>query len=246
MSKNRGRDARRRSLRSRKPRPSRTSAGLPRLTTPEGDDVVFASARYRHEALRDIVAILGALDDFGLKDQLEEESGAATQAEGTFEFPWYETRPGAPKPVAIGRRVLAHVTLTPETLAVEAPSHRRLADCRERLEGVLGDRIRLVETRALSPEEALRERPPTEPAEFILPPPEVLEQFEEHALKQWVDDSIPALGGRTPREAAKTPEGREELLALIDYMTEMTEARSHLPGAFSPDYRKVKKMLGLE
>lgn len=246
MSKRRTRDGGRRPRGTRRPLRSRRPPGGPRITTPEGDDIVFASARYRHDALLDIVAILGELDDFGLKDQLEDESGTAAEAEGSFEFPWFETRPGAPKPVMIGHRVLAHVTLTPETLEVEAPSVRRLADCRERLEQLLGDRIRLVETRALSPEEALRERPPTEPAEFVLPPPEVLEEFEEHALRQWVDESIPALGGMTPREAAETPEGREELFNLIDYMTEMTEARSHVPGAFSPDYRKVKKMLGLE
>jgi len=170
MSKRRGRDARKRSLRSRKPRPSRGSVGLPHLTTPEGDEIVFASARYRHAALGDILEILRELDDFGLKDQLEGESSAGAARVGPFEFPWLESSPEAPEPVGlIGRRVLAHVTLTPETLEVEAPSHRRLAACRERLEQLLGDRLRLVETRALSPEEALRQSPPSEPGESFVP-----------------------------------------------------------------------------
>lgn len=220
---------------------------MPQLMTPEGDEIVFASARYRHAALGDILEILRELDDFGLKDQLEDEPGAGADTAGPFEFPWLESGPEVPEPVGlIGRRVLAHVTLTPETLEVEAPSHRRLAACRERLEQLLGDRLRLVETRALSPEEALRRSPPSEPAESFVPPPEVLEQVEARLLQDWIDDSIPALGGLTPREAAKTPEGREQLFELIDQMTERQEAEREIRGLFSPDYRKVKKMLWLE
>jgi len=65
-------------------------------------------------------------------------------------------------------------------------------------------------------------------------------------LQDWINASIPALGGLTPREAAKTPEGREQLLELIDQMTERRETEREMRGIFSPDYRKVKKMLGLE
>jgi len=255
MSKNRSRGARRRSLRSRKPRPLRSAAGIPRFTTPEGDDVVFATARYRHDALGDILAILGEFDEFGLKDELGPEVEAKLRAEADgefsdearFEFPWFETRPEAPEPAApIVRRVLASVTLMEETLEVDAPSCRRLADCRQRLEELLGDRIRLVETRALSPEEALRQGPPSDPADFVLLPPEVLAQLEEQMLREWIDDSIPALGGQTPREAVKTPEGREQVLELIDYITDAQAQQSRPAGMFSPDYRKVKEMLGLE
>jgi Antitoxin Xre/MbcA/ParS C-terminal toxin-binding domain len=33
--------------------------------------------------------------------------------------------------------------------------------------------------------------------------------------RRWLDESIPALGGRTPREAADDPIGREELTRLL-------------------------------
>ena len=247
MSKNRSRGARRRSLRSRKPRPSRSSAGMPRFTTPEGDDVVFATARYRHSALGDILAILGELDEFGLRDELDPEAWRKADDGDSLEFPWFETRPGVPEPAEpLAVRVLAFVTLTAETLEVDAPSHRRLAHCRQRLEELLGDRIRLVETRALSPDEALRQAPPSDPADFVLLPPEVMAELEEQMLREWIDDSIPALGGQTPREAVKTPEGREQVLELIDYITDAQAQQSRPAGMFSPDYRKVKEMLGLE
>ena len=65
-------------------------------------------------------------------------------------------------------------------------------------------------------------------------------------LHQWIDDSIPALGGLTPREAVKTPAGRQQVLELIDHAEQMQQMMPKTPGMFAPDYRKVKKMLGLE
>jgi len=65
-------------------------------------------------------------------------------------------------------------------------------------------------------------------------------------LRQWIDESIPALDGLTPREAVKTPEGRQQVLALIEHSVQMQERLPKKPGFFAPDYRKVKEMLGLE
>jgi len=65
-------------------------------------------------------------------------------------------------------------------------------------------------------------------------------------LRQWIDESIPALGGLTPREAVKTPQGRQQVLALIEEAEAMQRRIKKEPGVFTPDYRKVKKMLGLE
>jgi hypothetical protein len=235
---------RRRSL-SRSGRPAagrRAPPGGIRLTTPEGDEIVVARARYRHTGLEDILSVLRLAVDFGLDGDVEPEP------DGTFRFPWYETRPDAPALSApIGKRVLAQLTVTPAALEVEAPSRRRLDDCRRRLEQLLGDRIRLVETKVQDVDEALRERKPrAEPQEPFIPPPEFVAELEEKMLCQWIDDSIPALGGLTPREAVKTPEGRRQVLALIEDSVEMQERVARTPGMFAPDYRKVKKMLGLE
>jgi hypothetical protein len=234
---------RRRSL-SRSGRPSagrRAPPGGIRLTTAEGDEIVVATARYRHTAPEDILLILRQADDFGLDE-------AEPDPDGTFHFPWYEMRPDAsPLFAPIGRRVLAYLTLTPVALEVEAPSRRRLDDCRRRLEQLLGNRIRLVETKVQDAAEALRARKPrAEPEEPFVPPPEFVAEIEEKMLRQWIDDSIPALGGLTPREAVKTPEGRRQVLALIEDSVEMQERVARTPGMFAPDYRKVKKMLGLE
>ncbi len=226
--------------RKRHRRPKRSDDDV-RLTTPEGDEIVFTSALYRHTDQEDVLSILRSADDFGLDDDLAPES------DGSYHFPWFETRPDAPQQFApLGKRVLAHLVLTPTKLEVEAPSRRRLDDCRQRLEELLGERIRLVQTGAKELAEALSERSPTELEEPFVPPPELIAEMEDKMLRQWIDESIPALGGQTPREAVKTPEGRRQVLELIEYSVQMQKSMPKRPGMFAPDYRKVKKMLGLE
>jgi len=85
-----------------------------------------------------------------------------------------------------------------------------------------------------------------QPEEPFIPPPELVAEIEEKMLRQWIDESIPALDGLTPREAVKTPKGRKQVLELIEYSVQMQKRMAQMPGMFAPDYRKVKKMLGLE
>ncbi|MBL7064414.1 MAG: DUF2384 domain-containing protein [Anaerolineae bacterium] len=242
---NRQRKRRRRPRRSQKPATrSRRPVGGIQLTTPEGDALVFTSVHYQHANLEQIRQILRQANDFGIGEEYDLEP----EPDGSFRFPWFETRPGAPSlPAPLGRRVLANLTLTPTTLEVEAMSHQRRDACCDRLEQLLGDRIRLVEAKAKSVDQALRERrPKAEPKEPFIPPPELIAELEEKMLRQWIDDSIPALGGLTPREAVKTPEGRQQVLGLIERAGRMQRMMPKTPGMFAPDYRKVKKMLGLK
>jgi hypothetical protein len=226
----------------RRPARSRRPSGGPSLVTPEGDALAFVSARYQHDAPAEIRQVLAEMDDFDLDDQTEVE------LDGSVQFAWFETRADAPSLFApIGRRILANLTLTATTLEVEAMSQQRLNDCCQRLEDLLGDRIQLAERASKSVAQALRESEPrSEPEAPFIPPPEVIAQLEEQMLRQWIDESIPALGGLTPRQAVKTPEGRRQVLELIEHATQMQRRMKKVPGMFAPDYRKVKKMLGLE
>ncbi|MCB0164250.1 MAG: DUF2384 domain-containing protein [Anaerolineae bacterium] len=222
----------------RRPARPRRRSGGPSLTTVEGDALVEVSAHYRHAALPEIRQILIHADDFGLDDNDEAE------ADGTLEFPWFETDPDQPGLFApIGQRVLAQLTLTPDTLEVEAMSQERLQRCDRRLKQLLGERV--------SPTKPTRRKPrpskslPQSSGPFI-PPPELVAQLEEQMLRQWIDESIPALGGLTPRQAVKTPEGRRQVLELIEESEQMQGRMKNVPGMFAPDYGKVKQMLNLE
>jgi len=211
------------------------------LTTPEGDALVFLTAQYQHADMGAIRQILRQATDFGLDDDLE------PGPDGALQLGWYETDPGA-RPILppVGRRVLAMLTLTPATLEVETMSEKRLENCHRRLEELVGDRIHLVDIRSKSVDQVLQEEPPADAPEPLILPPEAIAKIEDQMLRQWIDDSIPALGGLTPREAVKTPEGRQRLLELFDYIERMQQGRPKVPGVFSPDYRKAKKMLGME
>ncbi len=61
---------------------------------------------------------------------------------------------------------------------------------------------------------------------------------------RWLDESIPALQGRTPREAAADPTRREDLLALL---REFDLRRQSMPeGAMSFDPDRLRRALGLD
>jgi len=56
-------------------------------------------------------------------------------------------------------------------------------------------------------------------------PTEVMQQVLEGHYRNWAEDPIPALDGRTPREAVETPEGRAAVIGLLK-LYEQGEARS--------------------
>jgi hypothetical protein len=218
------------------------------LVTPEGDLIAFVKARYQHAALQEIRQTLEQAGDFDFHDD-EEPGGKSKIPDRGLTGVWLEVRPDARSLFAAvaGKRILANLTLTPTLLEVDAMSQKRLDNCCKRLEQLLGERIRLAGTRRESVAQALsRPEPRTKPEPPATPPPEVIAQIEEQMLRQWIDESIPALGGLTPRQAVKTPEGRRAVLKLIDEAGQMQQMLKKSPGVFAPDYRKVKKMLGLE
>ena len=235
----------------RRPRMRKQRAPAPpTLVTPEGDPLVFVRARYtlpaggedRQAAMAEIAGQLAQAADFGPGNEVESPSG-----EDAVQFPWYETEPGAkPPPDPIDRRVLAMITLEAGELEVETMSLQRMARCRKRLDDLLGARIQFVETTFKTVAEVLAEPPPEEAPEPLVLPPEAVAELEERLLRQWLDESIPALDGMTPREAARTPEGRQMLEDLFAYIERQQASFPRPPGMMSPDYRKAKKMLGLE
>jgi hypothetical protein len=68
--------------------------------------------------------------------------------------------------------------------------------------------------------------------------------MEEH-WKNWFDQPIPALKGKTPRQAAKTKEGRERLEALlVEYETR--DRRSAKENLIGPDVAALRRELGMD
>ena len=79
--------------------------------------------------------------------------------------------------------------------------------------------------------------------------PEVREQISEilaQHWENWINDKIPALGGKTPKQAVKSADGREAVEALLK------EAERGLgPDAFTNEANRkgvsrVRELLGLK
>jgi hypothetical protein len=69
-----------------------------------------------------------------------------------------------------------------------------------------------------------------------------LRQMMEKHWENWYREKIPALGGKTPLQAAKSPDGREMLEALL-VSYERKDPQAKLP--YQPDYAQMRKRLGL-
>ncbi len=78
--------------------------------------------------------------------------------------------------------------------------------------------------------------------------PEVRRQFADIIKRQWegwIDEKIPALGGRTPRRMVKTKEGRESVQALLaDAERRMGDPDTN--DANIQGIRRVRELLGLK
>ncbi|MGH3321027.1 MAG: YecA family protein [Streptosporangiaceae bacterium] len=133
-------------------------------------------------------------------------------------------------------------------ISVEANSVERLRDLQRRVLDAAPD-ARLVSESTVPMERLLAERdndPAPEPAEDAsgLPPEQAAELLDQvmrqHELR-WVDDQIPALGGRTPREAVT--EGGDALAELNVLLDDMEWRRDASGQGMDP--ARIRHDLGL-
>lgn len=151
--------------------------------------------------------------------------------------------------------VMGRFLIDNDRLVIEVNSEKRAERARKEVEKRLKGHASHKSTVLQSPESMMRSRDevrsPTEEARReeeqreLMSRPEVQgllrQNFEAH-WEQWYQEKIPALGGKTPLQAAKTPDGREMLEALLtDY--ERNDSKANLP--YQPDYRQMRERLGL-
>ena len=153
--------------------------------------------------------------------------------------------------------VVATVRYEPgdRVLVAETNSDERAAHARTLIETALPD-ARLQEDRRRRPgdlrdddddddderESAPRGRMPLGGAENDPALRAELEQFLITKEREWIDESIPALGGRTPRDAVTDPIGREQVRQLLASFPEPP------PGAVMNGFRasRIRALLDLE
>jgi hypothetical protein len=138
-------------------------------------------------------------------------------------------------------------------LVVEVNSARRRRRIEKEIAKHLGSTATLVDTAVADITEVLEERRSSAsaslaslPSQHIAPSSPELQAIEAELARThweaWLDTKIPALGNKTPRQAAKSAPGRERLDGLLaHYGQHRTSGRN----AFDADIGALKQKLGL-
>ena len=171
--------------------------GPRRLTNTDGEDIVNHTATWH---VPDPSVIDGALVAAGL------------QVDGDQR--WTLVRPSQNQ----DNTIIASVVLDGDDLTVEVNSQERADELERIVTSALPD-AELIDV-DVRPFEMPADGPVRTAAagQVDMDDPEIRAALADHVIgmeRRWLDESIPALGGRTPRQAAGDPIGREELTRLL-------------------------------
>jgi SEC-C motif len=170
---------------------------VPQIVTAEGDPLTFAKV------------VFDVVDEAAVQAALRGHPALERQDDGSYV--WLEDAEGH-------RRGLGTLVPTPKQLVVEATSRARAERGRAFVEDLIGDAVRFKATLYESLEAALARPPARRRKEDEVPPEverELVTRFYEEHYRKWLDEPIPALGGRTPRHAARLKTVRPKLVDLL-------------------------------
>ena len=171
----------------------------------------------------------------------------------SIEFPWdrhgYKGTPG------LSNTVLGHIEINGQRLTARVNSAERASKLRRkidtRLKGV--GRFRVDEIQDMGAvmnnkgaDDAPRKN--NKEQDELMHHPEVREYLMEMIGKHWeswVDQKIPALGGKTPRKAVKTVDGREAVEALLQDAVRNQGQDPVMTDANRKGTQRVRELLGL-
>jgi hypothetical protein len=208
----------------------------PKLHNTDGEELLLTTDHFTFEPARraEIESRLAAIKDVSLP--LENEP------EPHFTF----LRPGNAMHKRWENTVMGTASLSEESLRLETNSVKRADDLRRRVEAACGALLHHRVREHSDPLALLDRRKPVGPRTSTMPSQEaaqMIKAFKEKSYADWIDESIPALGGKTPREAARTSLDREKLDILLKDI-ENREAR--LPEVERFDFSRIRRELGLD
>jgi hypothetical protein len=230
----------------------------PKMCNTDGDPLEFHTLMYRTIDATEAFESLKSLA-WGLADS-ELLVGAEFGKNGELrrvEFPWQVKGNKVNK--TWDNTVLGHIEIDGRSLKVTVNSAKRAARIRKEIEKRLENFVTFVEDAVSSLEDALakenrKQKSPkgaleTAKAEEenarLQALPEVqtmMKQYIERHWESWIDEKIPALGGKTPRQAVRDRDGREMVEALLLDSERMDKKRGIPP----VDYKVIRARLGLK
>lgn len=196
---------------------------MPTLCNTDGDPLVPQTL---HFEITDPEGAFLALKSVAAGIVTEEELRSNAKLKGgriyEVEIPWFKKTKTASHPGS--NTVLGTIKINGNKLTAEVNSNKRATAIKKKIVTALASEARF-KAKVIETVEGNIGRTPSESRvkssaiPFDQLPPEALEAVRKMAdahWTKWFDDKIPALNGKTPKQAAKTKEGRELLEALLN------------------------------
>jgi hypothetical protein len=227
---------------------------LPELRNTDGDKLVLTTLTYHlhcspSSAFDRLSQLAGASVD-EVSDLLDDATMNAAGELQAVTFSW--TKTGNRMHKAWDNTALGTIEIDGDRMSIQVNSKRRATRIEREIAKRLGADA-VLERKAADPAEKLLAERQVQPRDSLAnleqedfqQLPEVqehLRQMGEQHWEVWLDTRLPALGNRTPRQAARTLEGRERLDALLAHFAWTAE---RAPNAMSPDVPALRARLGL-
>jgi hypothetical protein len=168
----------------------------------------------------------------------------------SVEFPWLKK--GNKKNKTWDNTVMGHIVIKGKKLTLEVNSEKRLKKGNKLLAKLLDEDIHFVKKTigapALKTNALLQKKEKSKIDEDFLKTEEMqaeIKRMAQEHWESWFDTAIPALDNKTPRQAAKTTDGQEQLEALL-MLYERHNSERDKNDLFKADINYLRRKLGLD
>jgi hypothetical protein len=208
------------------------------LANTDGEELLFSKAVYR------------AIDEAAARERLrgcpelqtEFDNNKSNPAETREYFVWLDEC----------KTVLGNIRIASGELVLDCNSRQRMERGKLLLATVAGGWLRHLRDEFTTQKE-LKSRAAAAPRGDPPPQPEIPKEVRDEAIGSflekhygtWPDTKLPALNGKTPREAARTAKGRKQVIEVLKNI-ENGEDRKRRAGEPSYDVARLRADLGLD
>lgn len=201
----------------------RLNPELPQLQNTDDEPLAFQKLEFRIDDPEEALTKLAPLEVMTSPEEVVD--GAERDDEGRLvraAIQWQ--RRGNSKIPHWDNTILGHLVLEADRLTVEVNSEPRSRRVRREIESRLGTGVHFLCGTSTSPDKELagsREHGPLAERpgeEEPLDQPEVQEMLRHHLVshyRAWIDQKIPVLGGKSPRQTVRSADGRAKVEALL-------------------------------
>jgi hypothetical protein len=208
-----------------------------------GQPYLYALALYDHREYGHMGEMLAGLEGFEPEAAVSPPGGASSSKKAL-----HFVQQGACG--ALGSTVVARLILTATQLWVECDSRERLDAVKHKLAAALGFSLHFRGETSTPPPRQFKESELAveEPLTLVISAEEdrvLLSTFLENLYLEWAERACPSLEDHMPRHVAASPEGRDQVAALIGDM-ERHDPGVRRTGHAAFDYNRLRAHVGLD